>query len=244
MSMLVWVMMGIALWHFAVFVPDRFWGGIVGAFLVAILGSVIFGFVVSGFTVPGQNDTDLASALIAVPGAIVALGCCGGSRRGRRTARGSERVDGRAPERRRVSEPLAYGAASGASPGRSLGRARPLARLVACATYAPWRHALCELGARALALISRHARGDPRRAAGSAIPSGRARFLAADERHDPCALRRDGDGCRDDPAPCRSADRGSSSSATTTSTGSARRRSWCARCAPSAPSRAGICRAA
>ena len=32
MSMLVWVMMGIAIWHFMVFVPDRFWGGIVGAF--------------------------------------------------------------------------------------------------------------------------------------------------------------------------------------------------------------------
>ena len=39
MSMVVWVMMGIALWHFAVFVPDRFWGGIVGAFLTAIVGA-------------------------------------------------------------------------------------------------------------------------------------------------------------------------------------------------------------
>jgi hypothetical protein len=73
MGMLVWVMMGIALWHFAVFVPDRFWGGIVGAFLVAIAGAAIFGFAVSGFTVPGQNDTDLAQALIAVPGAVLAL---------------------------------------------------------------------------------------------------------------------------------------------------------------------------
>ena len=32
MNLLVWVMMGIAIWHFAVFVPDHFWGGIVGAF--------------------------------------------------------------------------------------------------------------------------------------------------------------------------------------------------------------------
>ena len=31
-NLLVWVTMGIAVWHFAVFVPDRFWGGIVGAF--------------------------------------------------------------------------------------------------------------------------------------------------------------------------------------------------------------------
>ena len=73
MSMLVWVMMGIALWHFTVFVPDRFWGGIVGAFVVAIIGATIFGFVVAGFTVPGENDTDLAQALIAVPGALIAL---------------------------------------------------------------------------------------------------------------------------------------------------------------------------
>ena len=34
-GLLVWGMMGIAVWHFAVFVPDRFWGGIVGAFLAA-----------------------------------------------------------------------------------------------------------------------------------------------------------------------------------------------------------------
>ena len=74
MSMLVWVMMGIAIWHFMVFVPDRFWGGIVGAFLVAIVGAAIFGFIASGLTVPGRNDTDIEQALIAVPGALIALG--------------------------------------------------------------------------------------------------------------------------------------------------------------------------
>lgn len=73
MSMVVWVMMGIALWHFAVFVPDRFWGGIVGAFVTAIVGAAVFGFVVSGFTVPGQDDTDLMSAFVAIPGTVLAL---------------------------------------------------------------------------------------------------------------------------------------------------------------------------
>jgi uncharacterized membrane protein YeaQ/YmgE (transglycosylase-associated protein family) len=73
MSMVVWVMMGIAIWHFTVFVPDRFWGGIVGAFIVSMFGAVIFGFLANGLTVPGQNDTDLAQALIAVPGAVIAL---------------------------------------------------------------------------------------------------------------------------------------------------------------------------
>jgi hypothetical protein len=74
MSMLVWVMMGIAIWHFMVFVPDRFWGGIVGAFIVAMLGAALFGFIVAGFTIPGRNDTELEQALIAVPGALIALG--------------------------------------------------------------------------------------------------------------------------------------------------------------------------
>jgi hypothetical protein len=36
LSVFVWAMIGIALWHFTVFVPDRFWGGIVGAFLAAL----------------------------------------------------------------------------------------------------------------------------------------------------------------------------------------------------------------
>jgi len=71
--MVVWVMMGIAIWHFAVFVPDRFWGGITGAFVVAIIGSVIFGFLVAGLTVPGRNDTELVQALVAIPGAVLAL---------------------------------------------------------------------------------------------------------------------------------------------------------------------------
>ncbi len=73
MSLVVWFMMGIAVWHFTVFVPDRFWGGIVGAFLVSALSAVVFGFIVNGATVPGANDTDLIQALIAVPGALIGL---------------------------------------------------------------------------------------------------------------------------------------------------------------------------
>jgi hypothetical protein len=67
-------MMGIAVWHFTVFVPDRFWGGIVGAFLAAALSAVIFGFIVNGATVPGRSDTELVQALIAIPGAMIGLG--------------------------------------------------------------------------------------------------------------------------------------------------------------------------
>ncbi len=73
MSMLAWVMMGIAIWHFTIFLPDRFWGGIVGAFLVAAVGAAVFGFLVNGLSVPGQDDTELVQALIAIPGALIAL---------------------------------------------------------------------------------------------------------------------------------------------------------------------------
>jgi hypothetical protein len=70
MAALVWVMIGIALWHFAIFVPDHFWSGIVGAFVGAVIGAFLFGFLVHGHTVPGQNDTDVINALEAIPGAI------------------------------------------------------------------------------------------------------------------------------------------------------------------------------
>jgi uncharacterized membrane protein YeaQ/YmgE (transglycosylase-associated protein family) len=73
MSVLVWVMMGIAIWHFTVFVPDRFWGGIVGAFIAAIIGAVIVGLIANGLVVPGRNDTHVGQALLAIPGALIGL---------------------------------------------------------------------------------------------------------------------------------------------------------------------------
>jgi uncharacterized membrane protein YeaQ/YmgE (transglycosylase-associated protein family) len=73
MSVLVWVMMGIALWHFTVFLPDRFYGGIVGAFLAAIVGAVVVGFLANGLAVPGRHDTHIEQALLAIPGALIGL---------------------------------------------------------------------------------------------------------------------------------------------------------------------------
>ena len=73
MGALVWVMVGLAIWHFTIFLPDRFWGGIVGALLCAVFASAIFGFVVSGFTVPGRHDTHIAAAFEAIPGTLIGL---------------------------------------------------------------------------------------------------------------------------------------------------------------------------
>jgi uncharacterized membrane protein YeaQ/YmgE (transglycosylase-associated protein family) len=73
MSLFVWVMMGIALWHFTVFVPDRFWGGIVGAFVAAVIGAVVSGFCIAGFQIIGRHDLDITAAFEAIPGAVLAL---------------------------------------------------------------------------------------------------------------------------------------------------------------------------
>ena len=73
MALLVWGMMGIAIWHFAVFVPDHFWGGIVGAFLAALLGAIVIGLLVQGFTGRDIDTTDIGTALTAVPGAALGL---------------------------------------------------------------------------------------------------------------------------------------------------------------------------
>jgi hypothetical protein len=73
MALLVWFMMGIALWHFTVFMPDRFWQGIVGAFLGSVIGAVLFGLLVQAISGSSLDDTDLATALIAIPGTAIGL---------------------------------------------------------------------------------------------------------------------------------------------------------------------------
>jgi len=73
MGAFAWIMTGLAIWHFTIFIPDRFWGGIVGAFLGAVFGSFFFGLAINGFTIPGQGDTELITAIEAVPGALIGI---------------------------------------------------------------------------------------------------------------------------------------------------------------------------
>ena len=74
MAVVVFFTMGIALWHFTVFVPDRFWQGIVGAFIGSVLGAIIFGLIVQEAQGKSLGDTDLSTALIAIPGVLIGLG--------------------------------------------------------------------------------------------------------------------------------------------------------------------------
>lgn len=73
MGMLAWVMMGLALWHFTIWLPDRFWGGIVGAFVGALVGAALFGLIIHGFNIPGRHTTDIATALEGIPGALIGM---------------------------------------------------------------------------------------------------------------------------------------------------------------------------
>jgi uncharacterized membrane protein YeaQ/YmgE (transglycosylase-associated protein family) len=72
-GLLAWVIMGLALWHFTIWLPDRYWGGIVGAFVGALVGAAAFGFIVNGLHIPGRADTHLTTALEAIPGALIGM---------------------------------------------------------------------------------------------------------------------------------------------------------------------------
>ncbi len=73
MAALVWFTVGIALWHFTVFVPDRFWSGIVGAFLGGVAGAMISGAMVQIALGRSIGDTDIGTVIAAVPGALIGM---------------------------------------------------------------------------------------------------------------------------------------------------------------------------
>ena len=73
MAALVWFTVGIALWHFTVFVPDRFWSGIVGAFIGASLGAMASGAIVQVALGNSIGQTDIGTVVAAVPGALIGM---------------------------------------------------------------------------------------------------------------------------------------------------------------------------
>lgn len=79
MGMLGWVIMGLAIWHFTIWLPDRFWGGIVGALIGSLIGAVLIGLIIyavksSALAIPGKKATDVVVVLYAVPGALLGIG--------------------------------------------------------------------------------------------------------------------------------------------------------------------------
>jgi len=74
MSVLVWAMIGIAVWHFAVLVPDRFLGGIIGALAAALTGALLSGYLLPLPGIPGDNPPGYTAAFWALPGSVAAMG--------------------------------------------------------------------------------------------------------------------------------------------------------------------------
>jgi hypothetical protein len=73
MALFVWIMASLAIWHFTIFLPDRYWGGIVGAFLGALVGGVLLGLALNGFSLPSRDDTDVVTVFEAIPGAVIGI---------------------------------------------------------------------------------------------------------------------------------------------------------------------------
>jgi hypothetical protein len=73
MAILVWFTTGIALWHFTVFLPDRWWSGIVGAFIGASLGAVVTGAIGQIVTGDSIGTTGIETVLFAIPGTALGL---------------------------------------------------------------------------------------------------------------------------------------------------------------------------
>ena len=73
MSVLVWSMAGIALWHFTVLLPDELAGGIIGAFLAALIGALVSGYALPTPGLPTENPPGLSEAIRALPCSAIAL---------------------------------------------------------------------------------------------------------------------------------------------------------------------------
>ncbi len=68
MAIVIWLIVGLALWHLTIFVPDHFWGGIVGALLGAVGGALVTGAIIQVALGRGLNEVDMLTFLAAIPG--------------------------------------------------------------------------------------------------------------------------------------------------------------------------------
>ncbi len=73
MAIVVWITVGLALWHFSIFVPERFWQGIIGALIGAVLGALVSGALIQVALGRALNETDMLTFLAAVPGTLIGV---------------------------------------------------------------------------------------------------------------------------------------------------------------------------
>lgn len=73
MAIVVFLTLALAIWHFTVFLPERFWLGIIGALLAAILGALFSGLVLQTILGRSLGETDALTLLLPLPGIILFL---------------------------------------------------------------------------------------------------------------------------------------------------------------------------
>jgi hypothetical protein len=73
LSIFVWVLIGMALWHFSILVPNRFWSGIIGAFGAAVAGALLSGYLLPQPGISASNPPGTGAAVWAMPGCLIAL---------------------------------------------------------------------------------------------------------------------------------------------------------------------------
>jgi hypothetical protein len=70
-AIIIWFTVALALWHFTIFVPDRFWQGIVGALVGSVTGGLISGAIIQFAMGRSLSETDFVTFLAAVPGFLI-----------------------------------------------------------------------------------------------------------------------------------------------------------------------------
>ena len=73
MAIVVWITVGLALWHFSIFVPERFWQGIIGALIGAVTGALVSGALIQVALGRGLNETDMLTLAAAIPGTLIGV---------------------------------------------------------------------------------------------------------------------------------------------------------------------------
>jgi hypothetical protein len=64
MALFVWISMATALWHFTIFIPDRFPGGMIGACVCANGAAIAGGLAWEGFSLPPLAEVAVIDAAI------------------------------------------------------------------------------------------------------------------------------------------------------------------------------------
>jgi hypothetical protein len=85
-ALFVWIAVATAFWHFTIFVPDRFPGGMVGAFAFANAGALLAGIAANGLSMPPLAEVTHADAVTGAVGGLLGLAAAyvHGARTGRK----------------------------------------------------------------------------------------------------------------------------------------------------------------